>query len=58
VYNANCQLCFQNELCRIKLDLPSLDKLVHDYCVYRGIVEGCPSSNPGMSMLAVKLINT
>ncbi|KAF3329503.1 Glucose-induced degradation protein 8 [Carex littledalei] len=39
-------LAFQNELCRMKLDLPSLDKLVHEYCVYRGIVEGCPTSTP------------
>lgn len=31
---------FQNELCRMKLDLTLLDKLVHEYCVYRGIVEG------------------
>jgi hypothetical protein len=57
VYNADCQLCLQNELCRIKLDLPFLDKLVHEYCMYRGIVEGCPST-PGMSMLVVEVINT
>ncbi|CAL4916438.1 unnamed protein product [Urochloa decumbens] len=31
---------FQNELCRMKLDLTLLDKLVHEYCIYRGIVEG------------------
>ncbi|CAL4924708.1 unnamed protein product [Urochloa decumbens] len=31
---------FQNELCRMKLDLALLDKLVHEYCIYRGIVEG------------------
>ncbi|XP_020104728.1 uncharacterized protein LOC109721488 [Ananas comosus] len=37
---------FQNELCRMKLDLTILDKLVHEYCVYRGIVEGVPSSPP------------
>lgn len=37
----------QNELCRMKLDLTILDKLVHEYCVYRGIVEGVPSSPPG-----------
>jgi hypothetical protein len=24
----------------MKLDLTLLDKLVHEYCVYRGIVEG------------------
>lgn len=42
----------------MKLDLPSLDKLVHEYCVYRGIVEGCPTSTSGMSMLALELINS
>ncbi|CAM0957035.1 unnamed protein product [Alopecurus aequalis] len=42
---------FQNELCRMKLDLPLLDKLVHEYCVYRGIVEGCTRSLPGTSDL-------
>ncbi|KAK4260072.1 hypothetical protein QN277_003240 [Acacia crassicarpa] len=30
---------FQNELCRIRLDVPLLDKLVREYCVYRGIVD-------------------
>ncbi|EPS68912.1 hypothetical protein M569_05856, partial [Genlisea aurea] len=33
---------FQNELCRIKLDISELDELVHEYCVYRGIVEYVP----------------
>lgn len=42
---------FQNELCRMKLDLPLLDKLVHEYCVYRGIVEGCTHTLPGTSDL-------
>uniref|UniRef100_A0ACD5U6T2 Uncharacterized protein n=1 Tax=Avena sativa TaxID=4498 RepID=A0ACD5U6T2_AVESA len=42
---------FQNELCRMKLDLSLLDKLVHEYCVYRGIVEGCSHSLPGTSDL-------
>lgn len=32
--------CFmQNELCRMKLDVSILDDLVHEYCVYRGIVD-------------------
>ncbi|XP_077251485.1 ran-binding protein in the microtubule-organising centre protein [Tasmannia lanceolata] len=31
---------FQNELCRMKLDLAMLDELVHEYCIYRGIVDG------------------
>ncbi|KAF0892807.1 hypothetical protein E2562_017763 [Oryza meyeriana var. granulata] len=39
---------FQNELCRMKLDLPLLDKLVHEYCIYRGIVEGAFHVLPGV----------
>ncbi|KAL5714224.1 hypothetical protein ACHQM5_016214 [Ranunculus cassubicifolius] len=31
---------FQNELCRMKMDVAALDELVHEYCVYRGIVDG------------------
>ncbi|CAI9763297.1 unnamed protein product [Fraxinus pennsylvanica] len=30
---------FQNELCRMRLDVSKLDELVHEYCVYRGIVD-------------------
>ncbi|EEF38751.1 conserved hypothetical protein [Ricinus communis] len=30
---------FQNELCRMKLDVSMLDELVREYCVYRGIVD-------------------
>ncbi|XP_010916642.1 uncharacterized protein [Elaeis guineensis] len=41
---------FQNELCRMKLDLSMLDKLVHEYCVYRGIVDGAPNSPPGVCL--------
>ncbi|PKI50123.1 hypothetical protein CRG98_029447 [Punica granatum] len=32
-------LAFQNELCRTRLDIPMLDNLVREYCVYRGIVD-------------------
>lgn len=32
-------LAFQNELCRMRLDVPFLDQLVREYCVYRGIVD-------------------
>ncbi|KAF8018613.1 hypothetical protein BT93_H3494 [Corymbia citriodora subsp. variegata] len=32
-------LAFQNELCRMKLDIPMLDELVHEYCLYRGIID-------------------
>nr|DAD22334.1 TPA_asm: hypothetical protein HUJ06_023797 [Nelumbo nucifera] len=35
---------FQNELCRMKLDVPMLDELVHEYCVYRGIVNSSLTS--------------
>ncbi|URD85619.1 CTLH [Musa troglodytarum] len=38
---------FQNELCRMKLDLSILDKLVQEYCVYRGIIDGVSNSPPG-----------
>ncbi|KAF6143545.1 hypothetical protein GIB67_029714 [Kingdonia uniflora] len=31
---------FQNEICRTKLNVELLDELVHEYCVYRGLVEG------------------
>ncbi|CAN6466702.1 unnamed protein product [Victoria cruziana] len=30
---------FQNELCRMILDVPMLDKLVYEYCVYRGLLD-------------------
>ncbi|CAN6299582.1 unnamed protein product [Urochloa humidicola] len=42
---------FQNELCRMKLDLTLLDKLVHEYCIYRGIVEGSSHILPGTADL-------
>ncbi|XP_074556955.1 uncharacterized protein LOC141812903 isoform X2 [Curcuma longa] len=37
---------FQNELCRMKLDLSILDKLLHEYCIYRGIIDGVSHSPP------------
>ncbi|GAV80725.1 CLTH domain-containing protein [Cephalotus follicularis] len=41
---------FQNELCRMRLNVSMLDELVHEYCVYRGIVESgsVTSSASGM----------
>ncbi|KAL6642994.1 hypothetical protein ACP70R_021175 [Stipagrostis hirtigluma subsp. patula] len=42
---------FQNELCRMKLDLSLLDKLVHEYCIYRGIIEGGSDVLPGTAEL-------
>ncbi|KAJ7952878.1 CTLH LisH motif-containing protein [Quillaja saponaria] len=37
--NGDLFQAFQNELCRIRLDIPLLDELVREYCVYRGIVD-------------------
>jgi hypothetical protein len=48
---------FQNELCRMKLDLTLLDKLVHEYCIYRGIVEGGSHVLPGTAELECKQNN-
>ena len=31
----------------MKMDLSLLDKLVHEYCIYRGIVQGCSHALPG-----------
>ncbi|KAK9112813.1 hypothetical protein Scep_020332 [Stephania cephalantha] len=41
---------FQNELCRMKLDISLLDELVHEYCVYRGIVEASGMQGPAQSL--------
>ncbi|XP_047948515.1 uncharacterized protein LOC125194376 isoform X1 [Salvia hispanica] len=35
---------FQNELCRMKVDISVLDELVHEYCIYRGIVDPDPTN--------------
>ncbi|XP_057979411.1 uncharacterized protein LOC131165526 [Malania oleifera] len=45
---------FQNELCRMRLDVSMLDDLVHEYCIYRGIVESGLGSPPvsGMQILS------
>ncbi|GJM84424.1 hypothetical protein PR202_ga00092 [Eleusine coracana subsp. coracana] len=37
----------ENELCRMNLDLSLLDQLVHEYCIYRGIVEGSSHVHAG-----------
>ncbi|KAL6220431.1 hypothetical protein ACLB2K_008187 [Fragaria x ananassa] len=41
---------FQNEICRMRVDVTLLDELVREYCVYRGIVDAglADSSEPGM----------
>uniref|UniRef100_A0A7N0VHZ4 CTLH domain-containing protein n=2 Tax=Kalanchoe fedtschenkoi TaxID=63787 RepID=A0A7N0VHZ4_KALFE len=41
---------FQNELCRMRLDISMLDELVLEYCVYRGIVDNNFAS-PGLESL-------
>ncbi|KAE9607777.1 hypothetical protein Lalb_Chr09g0333751 [Lupinus albus] len=39
-------MAFQNELCRMRLDIPLLDQLVCEYCVYRGIVDPAFGKQP------------
>lgn len=57
---------FQNEICRVRLNMSVLDELVHEYCVYRGIIDpikpssgnleadqtdgGCSSRNGSLDM--------
>ncbi|XP_057768950.1 uncharacterized protein LOC130988978 [Salvia miltiorrhiza] len=36
---------FQNELCRMKVDISVIDELVHEYCIYRGIVDPDPTNS-------------
>ncbi|EYU44384.1 hypothetical protein ABFS82_08G048400 [Erythranthe guttata] len=36
---------FQNELCRMRLDITLLDELVREYCIYRGIIESDPTNH-------------
>ncbi|GMH24602.1 hypothetical protein Nepgr_026445 [Nepenthes gracilis] len=35
---------FQNELCRMRLNISTIDELVREYCIYRGIVDPAISS--------------
>ncbi|XP_073265591.1 uncharacterized protein [Populus alba] len=48
---------FQNELCRMKVDVSMLDELVREYCVYRGIVDSglALPSVPGLKTLTEPL---
>ncbi|XP_058228430.1 uncharacterized protein LOC131336567 [Rhododendron vialii] len=41
---------FQNELCQMRVDVSVLDELVHEYCVYRGIVDSGLASHPAPGM--------
>ncbi|KAK0604792.1 hypothetical protein LWI29_019524 [Acer saccharum] len=45
---------FQNELCRMRLDVSTLDELVREYCVYRGIVDSAhaPPSASGLQAVS------
>ncbi|KAK1422024.1 hypothetical protein QVD17_24864 [Tagetes erecta] len=43
---------FQNEICRMRLDITMLDELIHEYCVYRGIVNfGGPNTSQGRQLV-------
>lgn len=44
-------LLLQNELCRIRLDDPMFDELVHEYCVYRGFVNFNVVDSPGKFLI-------
>ncbi|KAG2724465.1 hypothetical protein I3760_01G018300 [Carya illinoinensis] len=46
-------LAFQNELCRMRLDVSMLDELVCEYCVYRGIVDSGLASTSASEMQAI-----
>lgn len=48
-------LALKNELSRIRLDTGLLDDLVHDYCVYRGLIDANTASVLSMSS---EIINT
>ncbi|KAK7251062.1 hypothetical protein RIF29_33937 [Crotalaria pallida] len=39
-------MAFQNELCRMRIDVPLLDQLIREYCVYRGIVDPAFGKQP------------
>ncbi|CAI9259924.1 unnamed protein product [Lactuca saligna] len=41
---------FQNEVCQMRLDTTMLDELIHEYCVYRGIVGAPNPSCEGMKI--------
>ncbi|XP_019182813.1 PREDICTED: uncharacterized protein LOC109177800 isoform X3 [Ipomoea nil] len=47
---------FQNELCRMGMNISVLDELVHEYCIYRGFVDFSVASPPGIQGI-VRAIN-
>ncbi|XP_068637011.1 uncharacterized protein [Aristolochia californica] len=42
---------FQNELCRMRLDIPMLDELVREYCIYRGILDSGLASSTDLTII-------
>ncbi|KAL5752933.1 hypothetical protein ACOSP7_023117 [Xanthoceras sorbifolium] len=44
---------FQNELCRMRLDVSTLDELVREYCVYRGIIDSALASPSASGLQAL-----
>ncbi|KAL3813608.1 hypothetical protein ACJIZ3_014876 [Penstemon smallii] len=49
-------LAFQNELCRMRVDASMLDELIHEYCIYRGIVDSDPvTSDTGLQVTSGSL---
>lgn len=55
--NGDLFRAFQNELCRMKLDVSMLDELVHEYCVYRGITDGVITSSSGAQGSTVDVVS-
>lgn len=49
-------LAFKNELSRIKIDTRVLDDLVHDYCVYRGLIDGTTTSVPSTCSEVIDMV--
>nr|GLL26473.1 uncharacterized protein LOC109177800 isoform X3 [Ipomoea trifida] len=47
---------FQNELCRMGMNVSVLDELVHEYCIYRGFVDFSVASPSGIQG-AVRAVN-
>ncbi|PRQ21139.1 hypothetical protein RchiOBHm_Chr7g0235891 [Rosa chinensis] len=44
---------FQNEICRMRVDVTLLDELVREYCVYRGIVDAGLASSSGFVRVGI-----
>ncbi|XP_019182812.1 PREDICTED: uncharacterized protein LOC109177800 isoform X2 [Ipomoea nil] len=44
---------FQNELCRMGMNISVLDELVHEYCIYRGFVDFSVASPPASGIQGI-----